>query len=237
MEVNLKIFLNSIFFILFGLSSFAQKDSISIKKQWLKSSIAPTLLMSGSLYTLNKNVPFNKYDVQQKIQAKYPNFHSEVDDYILYIPIAIPYILDWSMKGYAKNDFINRSILLAKSQLIMMGIVYPLKYTTKMIRPDGRATNSYPSGHTAQAFMAATFMHKELKHKSYWYSIGAYSIATIVGGYRMLNNRHWISDVFAGAAIGILSTEIAYLTHQYKWGKRENSVSFRFTPIFYTSLD
>ena len=104
-----------------------------------------------------------------------------------------------------------------------------------MTRPDGRASNSYPSGHTAQAFVAATFMHEELKHKSSWYSIGAFSVATVVGGYRMLNNRHWISDVLAGAAIGIFSTKIAYLTHQYKWGKKNTGVSFRFTPIFYTA--
>lgn len=235
MEVNLKTLLNSILFIVFTCSLNAQTDSISKKKQWLRSSIAPTTLMVGSLYTLNKKVPFNKYDVQQKIQTRYPNFHSKLDDYILYIPITVPYILDWPKKGYVKNDFWNRSVILAKSQLIMMAIVYPAKYLTNMTRPDGRANNSYPSGHTAQAFMAATFMHEELKHKSPWYSVGAFSVASMVGTYRMLNNRHWISDVFAGAAVGILSTKIAYLTHQYKWGKKENGVSFRFTPIFYAN--
>lgn len=235
MEAKLKTWLTSLFFLLLSISTQAQSDSLSKKNQWLRASVAPVALMGGSLYTLNKNVPFNKYDVQTSITKAHPDFDSNLDDYILYAPIAIPYILSWTMKGYSKTDFWNRSAILAKSQLIMMGTIYPIKYLTKMERPDGRANNSYPSGHTAQAFMAATFMHEELKHKSAWYSIGAFSVATMVGSYRMLNNRHWISDVLAGAAIGILSTKMAYLTHQYKWGKKDTGVSFRFTPIFYAA--
>ena len=38
---------------------------------------------------------------------------------------------------------------------------------------------------------------------------------------RVMNDRHWVSDVLAGAGIGILSTEVAYLTHQYKWGGKK----------------
>ena len=43
-----------------------------------------------------------------------------------------------------------------------------------------------------------------------WYSVGAYSIATATGIGRMLNNKHWLSDVMVGAGIGIMSTEIGY---------------------------
>lgn len=234
MEVKLKIWIISILF-LFQISIIAQSDTVSKNKQWLKSSISPVLLMSGSIYTMNKNVPLNNFDIQEKVQNKYPNFHSKLDDYLWVAPAATPYLLDWTKPGYTKNDFWNRSLILAKSQAIMMAIVFPTKYLTKIERPDGRANNSFPSGHTAQAFVTATFMHEELKHKSIWYSIGAYSVATTVGAYRVLNNRHWISDVFAGAAIGILSTKIAYLTHRYKWAKKRSQISFRFTPIFYAS--
>ena len=37
------------------------------------------------------------------------------------------------------------------------------------------------------------------------------------GIMRVAKNAHWISDVIAGAGFGILSTELVYLTHQYKW--------------------
>ena len=47
-------------------------------------------------------------------------------------------------------------------------------------------------------------------------------MATTVGVMRVLNNRHWVSDVLAGAGIGILSTNLAYLSHRYKW-KNKNS--------------
>ena len=62
-------------------------------------------------------------------------------------------------------------------------------------------------------------MHHEYGDKSIWYSIGAYSCATAVGMLRVAGNAHWISDVFAGAGFGMLSTELVYLTHQYKWDK------------------
>ncbi|HET6542449.1 MAG TPA: phosphatase PAP2 family protein, partial [Chryseolinea sp.] len=42
---------------------------------------------------------------------------------------------------------------------------------------------------------------------------------------RILNNRHWVSDVLAGAGIGILSTNIAYLTHRYKWKNKPSQLT------------
>ena len=76
--------------------------------------------------------------------------------------------------------------------------------------PDGSTRNSFPSGHTATAFMTATMLHKEYGHRSPWYSIGGYTLATLTGVTRQLNNRHWMSDVMVGAGIGILATEFGY---------------------------
>jgi membrane-associated phospholipid phosphatase len=63
-------------------------------------------------------------------------------------------------------------------------------------------------------------MAREYGHRSILYSIGAYTVATGVGAMRVMNNRHWVSDVLVGAGIGILSTNLAYLTHQYRWGNK-----------------
>ena len=46
--------------------------------------------------------------------------------------------------------------------------------------------------------------------RSPWYSVAGYGVATATGVMRVLNNRHWISDVLSGAGIGIMSTELAY---------------------------
>lgn len=58
--------------------------------------------------------------------------------------------------------------------------------------------------------MTATMFHKEYGHRSPWYSIGGYTVATVTGVTRQLNNRHWMSDIMVGAGIGILATELGY---------------------------
>jgi len=149
----------------------------------------------------------------------YPTSAINVDDYLQHSPIIIVYGLNWlGVKG--KNDFANRTAILIKSEMMVGILTFSLKRITAVPRPDTKESTSFPSGHTAQAFAAATFMAKEYGHKSIWYSIGAYTVATGVGAMRVMNNRHWISDVMVGAGIGILSTNLAYLTHQYRWGNK-----------------
>ena len=99
----------------------------------------------------------------------------------------------------------------AFSGLLMAGFVNSIKYTVKEKRPDNTSNNSFPSGHTATAFMCATILHKEYGNKSPWYSIGGYTLAGLTGVTRQLNNRHWIGDILAGAGIGILSADLGYI--------------------------
>jgi hypothetical protein len=53
-------------------------------------------------------------------------------------------------------------------------------------------------------------LHKEYEGRSPWFSIGGYTLATLTGVSRVLNNRHWLTDVLAGAAIGIGSVHLGY---------------------------
>lgn len=98
----------------------------------------------------------------------------------------------------------------AFSIALMASVVNTLKHTVKEKRPDGSNSRSFPSGHTATAFMCATMLHKEYGHISPWISIGGYTVATATGVSRILNNKHWIADVMVGAGIGILSAEMGY---------------------------
>lgn len=60
-------------------------------------------------------------------------------------------------------------------------------------------------------FVGASILHKEYGlTRSPWYSVAGYGVATATGIMRILNNRHWISDVMSGAGIGIMSTELGY---------------------------
>ena len=114
----------------------------------------------------------------------------------------------FGVKG--KNNFKDRSIVLATAYLIMGSSVTVLKRTTHRQRPNQTGFTSFPSGHTAIAFMGAEFLYQEYKDVSPWYGVSGYFIAAGTGYLRMYNNKHWFSDVVAAAGIGILSTKIAY---------------------------
>jgi membrane-associated phospholipid phosphatase len=142
-------------------------------------------------------------------------YNGRIDDYAQYAPIAAVYSLHaMGIKG--ENNFGNLTAIFVKSFLLNGIITDRLKYALDEPRPNG-GTRSFPSGHTSKAFTLAHIMHKEYGEKSRWYSAGAYSCAAAVGLLRVAKDAHWISDVLSGAGIGILSTELIYLTHQYKW--------------------
>ncbi|MBQ6279330.1 MAG: phosphatase PAP2 family protein [Muribaculaceae bacterium] len=145
-----------------------------------------------------------------KIRLIKTNFHNEIDNYTQYVPLALT--IGLKIAGVeSRSDWPRFWASSAASAAIMAGLVNGIKYTASEMRPDGSTRNSWPSGHTATAFLAATILHKEYGlTRSPWYSVGAYTIATATGVMRVLNNRHWISDVLSGAGIGILSVELGY---------------------------
>lgn len=137
-------------------------------------------------------------------------FKSEVDNYTQYSPYAA--VVGLKLAGYKGRSNWGRFLVSAAfSNVAMATMVNSIKYSVKEMRPDNSTRNSFPSGHTATAFTAATVLHKEYGlTRSPWFSIGGYAVATATGVMRVLNNRHWISDVMAGAGIGIMSTELGY---------------------------
>lgn len=137
------------------------------------------------------------------------NFHTSVDAYTQYLPAAV--MLGLKAGGVESRSQWGRMLVSdAFSAAIMAVAVNTIKLTADVQRPDGSAYNSFPSGHTATAFMTATMLSREYGHKSPWVSYGSYGLATATGLMRILNNRHWISDVMAGAAIGYISTQLGY---------------------------
>lgn len=151
-----------------------------------------------------------KRDIRKVNNDLNSGFHNKADDYIQYAPL----LLTWGLKatGYEGRSQWGRLLTgNALSAVIMAGLVNGIKYSAAEERPDGSTANSFPSGHTATAFMAATILHKEYGlTRSLWYSFGGYTVATGIGVFRVMNNRHWVSDVMTGAGIGILSAELGY---------------------------
>ena len=138
------------------------------------------------------------------------HFKTEIDNYTQYFGPAMVFGL--KLAGVEGRSTWPRFLAsTAMSYGIMAAFVNGIKYTAKEMRPDGSTANSWPSGHTATSFVGATLLHHEYgMTRSPWYSIAGYGVATATGIMRVLNNRHWVSDVMSGAGIGIMSTELAY---------------------------
>ncbi len=138
------------------------------------------------------------------------DFKTGIDDYAQYFGPAM--VVGLKLGGYeGRSDWPRLLSSAAMSYAIMAAFVNGIKYTAKEMRPDGSTANSWPSGHTATAFVGASLLHKEYGlTRSPWWSVAGYGVATATGVMRVLNNRHWISDVMSGAGIGILSTELGY---------------------------
>jgi PAP2 superfamily len=91
---------------------------------------------------------------------------------------------------------------LFRAQLVAETLVEPLKFATHRLRPDGSNYQSFPSGHAAGTFAAATVLQRHLGWKR---SAFAYVIAAYVATSRLHDNVHYVSDVTFGAAVGTIA--------------------------------
>lgn len=209
--------------ILITISSNAQdiikKDSINFTKSSnlkfsYKQLIIPTLLISYGAVGIEK-IDYLKelnFEIREEVVDDIDK-KTSIDDFSQYAPALTVFALNnLGIKG--KNNLKDRSIILGTSFLLVFTSVTALKHITNIERPDGTSF-SFPSGHTATAFAGAEFLWQEYKDKSIWYGISGYAVATATGIFRITNNKHWLTDVAAGAGIGILSTKIAYWLNPY----------------------
>ena len=81
-------------------------------------------------------------------------------------------------------------------------ITESLKYATGRERPDQSGATSFPSGHAADTFAFATALER---HLGWRYAVPAYLLASYVATSRLPANRHWLSDVVFGSAVGIIA--------------------------------
>ncbi len=91
---------------------------------------------------------------------------------------------------------------LIRAQLLAETMIEPLKFSTHRLRPDGSNYQSFPAGHSAATFAAATILERHLGWKR---SALAYVIAAYVATSRLHDNVHWASDVVFGSATGIVA--------------------------------
>lgn len=138
--------------------------------------------------------------------AQLSNGHAySFDDWTQYAPAA----------AYAALGFIpgieHESSLMKRGCTFIGGFGFLAATTllTKEIagemRPDGSGFDSFPSGHSGKAFLGAELVRMEFGNG---WGAAAYSVAGVTAFMRIWNDKHWLSDVVAGAALGILSAHV-----------------------------
>ena len=186
------------------------RDSVRVESNFVAGEVVMPLTLIGA-GTLGFVQPLKdaRYEVRDFLNEWRGDHRTQVDDHLQYVPLGAVYGL--SLLGAdAKHSYVDRTLELATAYLALGGIVNAIKYTVREPRPDGSANNSFPSGHTATTFMGAELVRIEYGDDSPWYSVGAYTAAITVGVLRVYNEKHWFTDVFAGAGVGILSARIGY---------------------------
>jgi membrane-associated phospholipid phosphatase len=131
--------------------------------------------------------------------------------------------------GMVFNDPEAKAVALdaTSASIIAAGLaLYPLKYTVGRARPGDNlgayhfkpfsGSDSFPSGHTTEAFALATVIAEH--YHSIWIDLGCYGIASAVGYARLDLNYHWASDVLAGAALGTFVGHVVVHVNHNRWG-------------------
>jgi len=208
---------------------YCQTDSITTTKNtFLKKEIVPLSLIGTGLYVNYAGGSLGKVNLQNSIQNGL-NFHTKADNYLQFSPLAILATADAfgikttnNIKVQAKNI-----VIITTTNYVL---VQAIKAITNETRPNG-GKHSFYSGHTSNAFALAGILHHELKSSYPFLSYTGYALATTTGVFRVLNNKHWVSDVLAGAGMGMLITDVFYrIQSKDNSQKKQKKITSIFVP-------
>ena len=124
-----------------------------------------------------------------------------------------PLVVNWALKaaGVKSRSKLERMLTANAMALgISFGTSEVLKRTIHEGRPDQSNQQSFPSGHTSFAFVSATILSREYGYISPWITLGGYATAAGTEMLRIHHNKHWMNDLYMGAGIGVMSTNLAY---------------------------
>jgi hypothetical protein len=110
------------------------------------------------------------------------------------------------MAGHTHTSVVGAD--LVRGQIVSQLWVQALKFTVQRERPDGSNDVSFPSGHAAGGFAAAWVL---ARHYGWKAGIPAYLGATYIAVARVHDNKHYLSDVTFGAAMGIAGARTVML--------------------------
>ena len=194
-----------ILLLLLPLNIYAQRDTLRIRTEPLVGS----LLFSGGTF-VSIRPELHQYETRFYHALDLAQVPKQPFDNVLqFVPLASPTVLSLvGLKGEHNTGQI--ALLSATASLIGLAAIESAKLFYHVERPDGTAFTSFPSGHTFMAFTGADILRREFAHRYPWLPYVGYGVAALVGAMRIYNNRHWPSDVLAGAGVALLSVSFTY---------------------------
>jgi PAP2 superfamily len=224
-----------LFSVLVFMGNAQTKDTIvAVKKQdpiKYKQFIAPVALITAGTLILNSAL---NDDLQSKTNSTFgENFHTNADDLLPFVPVAQIYF-GKKMGFKPKNDFQHQTINIFIANVMAVSVTEILKRSYNKQRPDQSDNLSFPSGHTTVAFTNASLLYYEYKDSNLWYASSGFLFATATGILRVANNKHYTSDVLAGAGIGLASGLIVSYWKPFEsftLGKKKKTTAFVYPQI------
>jgi membrane-associated phospholipid phosphatase len=132
------------------------------------------------------------------------------DDLLKWTPFTSIFILDL-LGVKSKNNWKKHLLIFACCETILSIVSNSLKKVTHEHRPEPTVRfDSFPSGHADTSFAGAEILRIELKDNYPVLSYTGYAIATSVSLLRLYKDKHWLSDIVAGAVLGFACTKLTY---------------------------
>ena len=150
----------------------------------------------------------------------FPDKDFEVQDYVV---ASLPLATTWTLKALGVESRSKTRRMLVANALawaIGGGTTQILKHAVGEVAPNGSNNHSFPSGHTVFAYVSATILEREYGHISPWITVGGFTAATATEWLRLRHNAHYINDIFTGAGIGIVATNLAYFLTDQIYGAK-----------------
>ena len=209
------------------LLSYPRSATVAVKEpfhwktaDWFKAG--GVVLIAGGLYLADEEIR----DFIHNNQSEELHAAADVARQFGEISYLLPASGLTALAGYAFHDpkTADTGFLALKALLIAGATTRSLQLLTQRQRPfqeqghefwNGRGIkwdrDSFPSGHSTVAWTVAPILAYQYSHHA-WVAPVVYSLATLTSLSRIYEDKHWSSDVFAGAVVGYLAARLTLIS-------------------------
>lgn len=183
-------------------SADCRSDRASGAARFFRSGTVQILLIGSGLTALALTADRSAQRDFRRKEWLEPGGFDIGDDYGDGLTVSAVALGAWSAGAVLKNHGLSQTGTdLVKGVALDFAAVTLLKEIIRRPRPDSSDRRSFPSGHTSGAFTMSTIL---ARHYGWKVGIPAYLLATATAFARIEDNKHRLSDVVAGATIGIV---------------------------------